>query len=184
MLGRKPINNFTWSSVGFKEGTEFRLFDVKVPFIYDITIESTNPEVAKVGTTLQYYAKSESEIGEIRKQLANDRFKYKVLKIENATRQLTDWCPRCRGRGTPKIEKKNTSAYKTRTWRNKDQRPTKERAPEFWLTYTHSKSKKCRVRQYINTPYPSYKQNNIEIEKYFFPNVLDLIESGLFYSEQ
>ncbi len=183
-MGRKPVNKFTWSSIGLKEGTEFRLFDVKIPFLYDITVESTNPNVAKVGTTLQYYAKSESDLDVIRKELENDLFRYRVLRTEKATRQLTEWCPRCHGKGTPKIETKDARDYKERTWRNKDQKAGKERTPEFWLTYTHTRSKKCRIRQYVNTPYPAYKQNNIEIEKYFFPNVLDLIEKESIHSEQ
>lgn len=180
MLGRKPINKFTVSSIGLEEGTEFRLFDVKIPFLYDITVESTSPNVSKIGTTLEYYAKSESDLDAIRKQLENDRFIYKILKIEQATRQLTDLCLRCHKRGTPKIEKKDTRDYKEKTWRNKDQTPRKERLPELWLTYTHTKSEKCRICQYVNTPYPAYKKNNIEIEKYFFPNVIMNMEKDSF----
>ena len=51
-----------------------------------------------------------------------------------------------------------------------------KRSEEYWLTFTHkiadnnkTRYKKCRIRQYTNIPDPAYKQNNIEIEKFFFP---------------
>jgi len=120
----------------------------------------------------------------IKRHLENDPFGYKIIKIEDSTRPLTDLCPRCHRRGTPKIEMKNTRDSRLRTYRNKDETLRKERPPELWLTYTHTRSKKCRIRQYVNTPYPAYKKNKIDIERYFFPYVLELIKKGAMgYSE-
>ena len=164
---------------------EFKLYDVKVPFIHSITVEIVNPNLAKAHTTWEYFAKSASDLEAITKEIENHPFGLKVIKIEEATRQLTDLCPRCHNRGTPKIEKKDTRDNRERSWRNKEETTRKERPPEFWLTYTHTKSKKCRIRQYVNTPYPAYKQNKIEIEKYFFPFVLEHMQNGsIRYADQ
>ncbi len=177
-MGRRPKNTFIETSYAFERGTEFRLYDVKVPYIHAITLETTNPTIAKAQTTREYFAKSDSDLKAISKQIENDPFGYKIIKIEDGTRQLTDLCPRCHTRGTPKIERKSTRDNRQRLWRNKDEAPRTERPPELWLTYTHTRSKKCRIRQYVNTPYPAYKKNNIDIEKYFFPYVLECIKKG------
>jgi hypothetical protein len=180
-VGRKPKNEFIESSYAFERGTEFRLFSVKVPFIHTITLETTNPNIVKTGTTREYYAVTEQDLAAIRKEVENDPFGFRIVKIEESTRKLIDFCPRCDQRGTPKIEKKDTRDNRERTWRNKDETTRTERPVEFWLTYTHTRSKKCRICQYVNTPYPSYKQNNLDIENYFFPQVLEFIKKGSVY---
>jgi hypothetical protein len=70
-LGRKPKNKFIETSIAFQKGTEFRLYDVKVPFVYSITVEIINPNLAKAHTTWEYYAKSEADLDAITKEIKN-----------------------------------------------------------------------------------------------------------------
>lgn len=164
----------------FKENSQIRRYDVEMPFLYSITVETNNPNIEKMQTTLEYFVKPDSNLDGLIKEIESQPYKVKVIKIEPAIRQITDLCPRCKMRGVPKIEKKDTHDYRQRSWRNKepDEASKKERPPEFWLTYIHNKSKKCRIRQYLNTPYPAYKQNKIDIEPYFFPYVLEHMKKG------
>ena len=186
-MGRKPKNEFIEAGLAFKENLKIKRYDVKIPFLYAITVETTDPNFAKAQTTWEYFLKDDSNLDELIKEIESQSFKVKVIKVEPAVKQLIDLCPRCYKRGVPKIEKKNTRDNRERSWRNKDQseESKKDRPPEFWLTYTHNKSKKCRIRQYVNTPYPAYKQNKIEIEKYFFPLVIEHLKNGsILYTDQ
>ncbi len=157
-----------------------------MPFVYALTVETNDPNNAKMQTIWEYFVKDESNLDGLIKEVENQPFKVKVIKVEPATRQITDLCPRCHNRGVPRIEKKNTRDNRERTWRNKENTTTKkERPTEYWLVYAHSKHKKCRIRQYVNTPDPSYKKNDIEIEKYFFPHVIGELKKGSFrYADQ
>lgn len=185
-MGRKPKNEFIEASLAFKENSLIRKYDVKMPFLYALMVETNDPNNAKMQTTWEYYLKDESNLDALIKEVESQPFKVKVIKVEPATRQITDLCPRCHNRGVPKIEKKNTLDNRERTWRNKENISTKkERPSEYWLVYTHSKNKKCRICQYVNTPYPTYKENNIEIKKYFFPWVIEhMKEDSLWYASQ
>lgn len=156
-----------------------------MPFLYAITVETNDPNNAKMQTTWEYFVKLDSNLDGLIKEIESKL--YKVIKVEPAVRQFTDLCPRCHSRGVPKIEKKDTHDNRVRSWRNKkqDEESKKERPPEFWLTYTHTKSKKCRICQYVNTPNPAYKRNNIDIEKYFFPYIVENMQKGsIWYSNQ
>lgn len=175
-MGRKPKNKFIETSLAFKEGTEFRLYDVKIPFVYTVTIETTDPNLMRAQTTYEYYTKSASNLDILTKETENHG--YKVIEIKESVRPFTDLCPRCHKVGIPKIEKKDTRDNRQRSWRNKESTSKKDRPPEFWLTYIHTKSKKCRICQYTNTPYPAFKQNKIDIGKYFFPHVLERMKKS------
>lgn len=178
-MGRKPKNEFIETSLAFKEDSKFRRYDVKMPFLYAITVETNDPNIAKMQTTWEYFVKSDSNLDGLIKEIESQPYKVKVIKVEPAVRQHTDLCPRCHKRGVPKIEKKNTSDNRERSWRNKENTSSqKKREPEYWLTYTHTRTKKCRIRQYMNTPYPTYKQNKIDIEKYFFHNIIGNMKNG------
>ncbi len=157
-----------------------------MPFLYSITVQINDPNFAKAKTTWEYSVKPNSNLGELIKEIENEQsLKVKVIKVEPAIRQLIDLCPKCHKRGVPKIEEKDTSDNRERSWRNKEKTsPQKKREPEFWLTYTHSKTKKCRICQYV-TPYPSYKHNKIDIEKYYFPHIIGNMKRGsIQYSDQ
>src|SRR5207245_9565893 len=96
----------------------------------------SNTRTTKTTTTSNNLAKSISDLKRISKQIENHSFGYKIIKIEDGTRQLTDLCPRCHTRGTPKIERKSTRDNRQRLWRNKAEAPRTERPTELWLTYT------------------------------------------------
>ncbi len=181
-LGRNPINKFIEAILYFEEGGKVKTFDVKVPFCYAMTVETSDPNIAKARVTWEYFLKDGSKLDELIKEIESQPFKVKVVRVEPVTRQLIDLCPRCHKHGVPKIEKKNTSDNRARSWRNKEETlEKKERPPEYWLTYTHSKRKKCRICQYINTPNPSYKKNTLDIERYFFPRVVGEMKRNSFW---
>jgi len=184
-LGRKPKNTFIEASLAFEEVSKIKRYDVKMPFLYAITVETNDPNNAKMQTTQECFVKHDSDLDEVIEKTESQPFKVKVIKVEPAVRPLIDLCPRCHKRGVPKIEKKNTSDNRERSWRNKEKTSQKKREPEFWLTYTHTRTKKCRICQYTNTPYPAYKHNKIDIEKYFFPQIIGNMKKGSFwYSDQ
>ncbi|MGB6463917.1 MAG: hypothetical protein WBF38_06820 [Nitrosotalea sp.] len=185
-MGRKPKNEFIEASLAFEEGSKIKKYDVKMPFLYALTVETNDPNNAKMQTAWEYFVKDDSNLDGLIKEIESQPFKVKVIKIEPAVRPITDLCPRCHKRGVPKIEKKNTSDNRERSWRNKEKTSSqKKREPEFWLTYTHTRTKKCRICQYMNIPHPAYKRNKIEIEKYFFPQVIGEMKKGSFwYADQ
>ena len=177
-MGRKPKNKFE-DAIAFDEGINIRVFDIEVPFVYKFTI---HPLGYAMYTDVGYYIKNPEDVPKVTDDLKKQG--YHVSKIEPSVRKILDLCPRCHERGTPKIEKKDSHDRRTR-------RPThlgeieknkvySERSEEYWLVYTHSKNKKCRIRQYENTPYPAYKKNDIPIEKYFFPWVISELKKGIF----
>ena len=106
---------------------------------------------------------------------------YNVTKIEPQIVKFTDLCPQCERSGIPKVEKKDTTDNRARTWRNKEERPPTKRPDEYWLIYTHkTKPTKCRIQQAVNTPYPAFKKNlrkDIDIRKYYFPQVIGLLKN-------
>jgi hypothetical protein len=179
-LGRPPTNEFTEASLAFKEDTKIKKYSVKMPFLYSLTVETNDPNNTKMHTKWEYFVKPISKLDGLIKEIENNQsFKIKVIKVELAVRELIDLCPRCKKHGVPKIEKKNTLDNRERSWRNKENTSTKKERPiEYWLTYTHSKDKKCRICQYLNTPDPAYKKNSIAIEKYFFPMVIGHLKDG------
>jgi hypothetical protein len=185
-LGRRPKNKFIDANLASDEEIKIKRFDVKMPFLYALTVETDYPNNAKMQTTWEFFLKQDSELDELIKEVENQPFKVKVIKTDQVFRQFTDLCPRCHNRGVPKIEKKDTRDNRERTWRNKENvKPKKGRDPEYWLTYTHTRTKKCRIVQYTNTPNPEYRQNQIEIQKYFFPLVLlNMDNKSLRYNDQ
>lgn len=177
-MGRKPKNEFTEAYLAFKENATIRKYEIKMPFLYALTVETNDPNNAKMQTTWEYFVKDDSNLDAMIKEIESQSFKVKVIKVEPTTRQITDLCPRCHKKGVPKIEKKNTRDNRERSWRYQEETSRRERPSEYWLVYTHSKHKKCRIRQYMNNPNPAYKKNDIEIEKYFFPWVLEHMKEG------
>ena len=100
----------------FKENSQLRRYDVKMPFLYSITVETNDPNIAKMQTTWEYFVKDDSNLDGLIKEIeSQDYFKVRVIKVEPAVRQHTDLCPRCHMRGIPKIEKKDTRDYRKRS---------------------------------------------------------------------
>ena len=182
-MGRKPKNKFEESYLAFDEKTTIKVFDIEVPFVYKFTVTTIDQTWY---TGWECHIKKPEDIPLVAKDV--ERQGYKVTKIEPSVRKILDLCPKCHMRGIPKIEKKDAHDRRTR-------RPThlgeidknkiqSERPEEYWLVYTHSKNKKCRICQYINTPDPAYKKNQIEIEKYFFPMVIgNMKRDSLWYAD-
>lgn len=172
-MGRKPKNKFEEAYLAFDENTSIRIFSIQVPFIYKFTVTP----IGQTGyTEWEYYIKQREDVPSVAEDL--DKQGYKVLKTEPAVRKILDLCPKCHRRGVPKIEKKDTSDNRQRSWRYQEETSRKKRLPEYWLVYTHSKDKKCRIWQYVNTPDPSYKRNQMEFERYCFPMVLEHMKKG------
>lgn len=181
-MGRKPKNKFE-ESYFFDEDTTIRVFDIQVPFVYKFTVTP----IGQTGwTEWEYHIPRSEDVPLVAGEIESKG--YKVTKIEPSIRKMLDLCPRCHSRGIPKIEKKDSHDRRTR-------RPThlgeverneihSERQEEYWLVYVHSRNKKCRIRQYVNTPDPAYKKNDIEIERYFFPMILnDMKRGSLWYAD-
>lgn len=172
-MGRPPKNKFEEAYLVFDEKTIVRTFDIEVPFVYKFTILNDKNWY----TEQDYYVKHPDDIPLIKENLAKSG--YTVSKVEPSTRKIIDLCSKCHKRGIPKIEKKNVNDNRERTWRNKEEISTRTTRPlEYWLVCTHSKYEKCRIRQYVNTPYPAYKKNDIDIEKYFFPWAIQHLKDG------
>lgn len=156
-----------------------------MPFLYDFTIE-INDHCGVIPHRQECFLKDESKLDELTRELEiQPNYKAKVITFEPAVRQLIDLCPRCHMRGVPKIEKKDTRDNRERSGRYDTSITRRKRLPEYWLTYMHSKSKKCRICQYTITPGLAYKKNKINIEKYFFPQVIESLKNGSFwYADQ
>ncbi|MEO9306698.1 MAG: hypothetical protein ABI342_00120 [Nitrososphaera sp.] len=175
-MTRPPKNKFEEAYLVFDKKIIVRVFDIVVPFVHKFTI-GLNPSWY---TEREYHIKKSEDM-----LLVEDDIKkqgYEIMKIEPSVRKIIDLCPKCHKRGIPKIEKKDTRDNRERTWRTKEETsPRKERSPEYWLVYTHSRHEKCRVRQYVNTPDPAYKKNDIDIEKYFFPWAIQHLKDGIIW---
>jgi len=181
-VGRKPKNSFVEGTIAFEKGTELKIYEVKLPFSVKVTYKaqvSANLDGSpKYAESEMYVNKPLSEKKLIRKEI--QKMGYKVDKIEPQTVKFSDLCPECHRSGIPKVEKKDTTDNRTRTWKNKVKKPRTKRPDEYWLIYSHKTiPKKCRIQQAVNSPYPAFKKNlrkNIDISKYYFPQVIGLIK--------
>ena len=181
-MGRKPKSSFIEGTIAYEKGTDLKVYDVKLPFSVKVTYKakiSANLDGSPIyGESETYVNKPLSDKKMIRKEI--QKMGYKVIKIEPQIQKFTDLCSQCDRRGIPKIERKDTTDNRTRTWKHKVEKPRRKRPDEYWLTYTHkTKPKKCRIQQAVNIPYPAFKKNlrkNIDIRKYYFPQVVGLLK--------
>jgi len=178
-MGRKPSNNFQEMTIELKKGTEFRLFDVKLPLSCKVTFETTDPKIVKLQgeQVVNIPLTEKTKI----KKLFQDKGHH-ILKIEPNTMQVPEICYSCHKRGIPKIEKKNTKDKRTRNWKFKEEASLKPRAPEYWLVFTHNSRKKCRISRFIPHPYPSWrsqKNSKFPYTKFMFPYNTGWIKSQL-----
>jgi len=178
-MGRKPSNKFQETSIEFKKGTEFRLFDVKFPLLSKVTFENTDPKFAK-GQSEQVVSISASEKERITKLFADKGFL--VIKIEPYTMQVPEICPTCNKKGVPKIEKKNTVDKRYRNWKFKDKISPKTRPHEYWLVFVHDSKSKCRISRFIPLPHPSWRtqtDSKLPYTKFMFPYNFGWLKSQL-----
>ena len=171
MLGRKPVNTFQETSVEFKKGTEFRLFNVKSPFSSTVTFETTPPKFAKAQAEQSVYIPHTEK--ETITKLFEDKEGFHVLNIEPLTYQIPGFCPKCKNHGVPKIEKKNSSDTRYRSSRYQAERSLKsKKTSEFWLVFTHGSASKCRISRLLPHSYPGFKPNKklgFDFTKFVFP---------------
>ena len=179
-MGRKTEKTHQETSIAFKPGTEFRLFEVELPYSVKVTFEITKPPLTHATSDqIIYLPMSEKE------KIVNtfEKNGYNVIHIEPQTIKIPDLCPKCLRRGIPKVEKKDTTDRRVRTWKNKEEKPRKKRPNEYWLTFDHkSKPKKCRIRQFVHSPHPAFrprKSNNIDFMKFLFPYNMPWLENQI-----
>jgi len=168
-MGRKPSNKFQETTIAFKKGTEFRLFDVKLPFSSKVTFETTDPKFVKAQSD-KIVNISPSEKKKITKLFKDNG--YKVLKIQPFIMQVPEICPTCKKKGVPKIEKKNAFDNRYRIQRNFDQKKGKQRPDEHWLVFVHDSKSKCRISRFLPQPYPSWRSqadSKYPYTKFMFP---------------
>jgi len=169
LLGRKPSNKFQETTIAFKKGTEFRLFDVKLPFSSKVTFETTDPKFVKAQSD-KIVNISPSEKKKITKLFKDNG--YRVLKIQPFIMQVPEICPTCKKKGVPKIEKKNATDKRDRNWKFRENIPKEPRPHEYWLVFVHNSRSKCRISRFLPQPYPSWRSqtdSKYPYTKFMFP---------------
>ena len=176
-MGRKPKNLYSVHNIANIQDSQFKLFEVKLPFAVEVTYEvvlNSDQKNPITGRTSEIIYKPISDVNDI--FLILKKLGYKLRDIEPWTVKLTDICPDCQKNGVPRVEVKNTIDKRHRTWKYEEPHELPTRDNEYWLVYYHKSSRsKCRIQQCIATPHPAFKNNlrkQIDIEKYFFPRCL------------
>jgi len=184
-LGRKPKNQFTEHDIANIQDSQFKLFDVKLPFAVKVTYDellNNDQENPITGTASEIIYKSISEKNEI--ILECEKLGFTIISVEPWSVKFTDICPDCRKPGVPRVEVKNTIDKRHRTWKYEEPHYLPKRENEYWLVYYHKSSRsKCRIQQCIATPHPAFKHNSrkqIDIEKYFFPYCLEWMKNKIY----
>ena len=59
-MGRKPKNEFIEVSLVFKEDSKIKRYDVKMPFLYSMRLETNDPNYIKAQTAREYFLKDDS----------------------------------------------------------------------------------------------------------------------------
>lgn len=178
-MGRKPSNTFEDTSLALQQGTEFRMFDVKLPFSCKVTFETTDPKIVKMQSEEVVY------IPATEKDRISKLFElkgYRVLKIEPLTMRVPEICPSCIKRGVPKIEKKNAKDERIRNWKYRDEVPQKFKPEEYWLVFVHNSKSKCRISKFNPLPYPTWKrksESDIPYAKFLYPYNHEWLKSHL-----
>jgi len=183
-VGRKPSSRYEDASIGFMEGSKFRLFDVDLPFGVKVTFQQSCGE--NIDGTKIYGTSEEILLDDIsNKKTIIDHYEKNGcidVKVEKWATRFSDICPVCKKSGIPRIEHKNNIDNRLRNWKFKEERkePLPEKKKEYWLVYYHKKThKKCRVFKFIKHPRPAFKNNakhNITIQKYMYPYCLEWME--------
>jgi len=173
-MGRKPSNKFQETTIAFKKGTEFRLFDVKLPnsviVTYQVQVSAKKDGTPIFGTTTTNVNLPISEKKKITK-LFKDKG-YRVIKIELQVMQVPEICPTCKKKGVPKIEKKNATDKRYRNWKFRENITKEPRPHEYWLVFVHNSRSKCRISRFLPQPYPSWRSqtdSKYPYTKFMFP---------------
>jgi hypothetical protein len=99
--------------------------------------------------------------------------KEKIVSVKPLIKVI-ERCPKCKRKGIPKIEEKDVSDNRFRSWRNKEEHPRVNRTDEYWVTYDHkTKPMKCRVLRFVSLlesrEVKFNKKQGIIMEEFIFP---------------
>ena len=186
-MARKTKNKFEESTLAFEKNTEFRIFDIELPFSVNITFQPILDGHLCPGITSQDVYLPISEKAEIEQKLK--KLGHKVIEIKPSIARVIDQCQRCKRKGIPKIERKDTSDKRERTWRNKDEQPRVKRPDEYWFTYDHkTKPLKCRIMRFVS-PFRSpevklNKKKEIKLDEFIFPYAIGYLKRKSMDSRQ
>jgi len=168
---RPNKDKFEETSYRFEKGTEHRLVQVSLPFWFNARIT----DKYNLGTTTQIVTNLNHTKDEIRKLFQEKEFK--VIRFENFTTKLPNFCERCGRKGTPIIQKKSNYDIRHRT---RTESPARDNRPdEYWLNYQHTeKPKICRIAKFDvkKLRFNNMKNRITELHKHFFPFYLEKYE--------
>ena len=147
-------------------GVSGKLYHIKVPFPINVHIrpEGKNvDQVTQVITIPRLYTDKNIVISEAKKN------GIEIVQVDQQSfGPLVDLCPKCKRRGIPSIQKKNTDQIKVKVnieytidLKGKIVKTSKE--PTFWLRYSHKQKddgpKYCWVRQWQGSGNGTFKES-------------------------
>lgn len=140
------------------DGVKGRLFHIKIPFPVNLRIK---PEGKNVGSTSlvynipRYYSEKDQIIMEGKAVGMN------VLDVEQLSFTITDLCPKCKRRGIPSIQFKNTDSKYYTTAKNFDKSRNShvfKGKKKYWLVFSHKSTPKlCWINQWQGTKQGTFK---------------------------
>jgi len=135
---RPRKDKFEEVSYAFRKGTEHELIQVSIPFWLNATIMNKYGH----GTTIQPVCELELSKDQIRKLFKKE--KCKIIKFEQFTTKLPNFCERCGRTGVPTILKKSNFDNRVRST---TQYPSRNKRPDdYRLVYQHTeKPKICTI---------------------------------------
>jgi len=173
-MGRPNKDKFEEVSYANVKGTEHRLVQVSLPFWLNATIMDKFGN----GTTTQPVCNYKLTKGQITKLFQEKEFR--VIKFENFTTKLPNFCERCRRKGTPTILKKSNYDLRHRT---DTEYPTRDKRPdEYRLVYQHTEKPKICIIGIFDIEHLSFKNPKgriTELHKHFFPRYLEKMKKDL-----
>jgi len=173
-MARPNKDKFEEVSYANVKGTEHRLVQVSIPFWLNATIM----DKYRNGTTTIQVCNYKRTKGEIIKLLQKEECK--VIKFEQFTTKLPNFCERCHKKGTPTILKK--SNYDNR-YRSDTEYPTRDnRLDEYRLVYQHAEKPKICIIGIFDIEHLSFKNPKgriTELHKHFFPYYLEKMKKDL-----
>jgi len=183
---RPRKDKFEETSYAFRKGTEHELVQVSIPFWYNVTFKEKigkyNDGKSIYGTATQIVSNLEHTKDEIIKSFQEKELK--VIKFEDFTTKLPNFCERCGRTGVPIIQKK--SNYDKRH-RSVTQSPTRNNRPdEYRWIYQHKEGKKiCIIAIFDvkNFRFNNPKNRTSELAKHFFPRYLEKMKKELDISD-
>jgi len=181
-MARPRKDKFEEFSYEFRKGTEHELIQVSIPFWLNVTYKV---KVGKYNNGKPIYATATEIVSdlnhtkdEIRKHFQEK--KCEVMKFENFTTKLPNFCERCGKTGTPTILKKSTYDNRLRTG---TEHPSRSNRPdEYRLVYQHTEKPKICIIGIFDIEHFRFKNPKgriTELHKHFFPRYLEKMKKEL-----